>query len=109
MTIPAGTLRYILHFHANEQVTDDYGSVKEVRSEEPTFTARARKIKNVGGTKYVDGEVIMSQTLTFKIRNTKLFDENMTVIYNDIEYGIHFADRDAFDNSIEITLKKINK
>ena len=108
MTIPAGTLRYLLCFHKIENVRDEYGSVKKKPSELPTFKARARRIKNYGGIKHIDGEVIMSQTLNFKIRNNKLFDENMIVYYDDKEYSIDFYEKDMFDNSIEITLKKTN-
>lgn len=108
MTIPAGTLRYLLCFHRVENVKDEYGSIKKKPSETPTFKARARRIKNYGGIKHIDGEVIMSQTLNFKIRNNKLFDGNMVVYYDDKEYSIDFYEKDKFDNSIEITLKKTN-
>lgn len=109
MTIPAGTLRYVLNFHKVENVKDEYGSIKRQPSESPTFIARARRIKNYGGTKYIDGEVIMSQTLNFKIRNNRLFDGDMIVYYEGKEYSIDFYVEDKFDNSIEIILKKINK
>jgi len=105
--IPAGTLLYSLIFKENQVVQSESGAVTKKLVE--LFKCRAAKVKQAGKYLVDAKELFHSNTLVFKVRYNKLLSELLIVQYENIDYKITSFDRNLFDNSVEITLEKINK
>jgi len=105
--ILAGNLLYKLEFYKNlitqsETGAESYSTIK-------ILSCRAEKIKNSGSFTINAKELFHENTLIFKVRNNKLIDENLIVLFENKKYRIAFFDRKAYENSIELTLEKINE
>jgi len=105
--IAAGTLLYRLTFKEIQNVQSDSGAVTKTTVE--LFKCRAAKVRNTG--KYVVDakELFHSNSLDFKIRFNKLLNDNLIVQYENDDYNITSFDRNLFDNTVNITIEKINE
>ncbi|WP_321425017.1 head-tail adaptor protein [uncultured Bacteroides sp.] len=104
--IAAGTLRYILKFKQLEEIQSDSGFI--TKSKIDLFTTRAAKVKSTGNFGLNAKELFHDNELIFKIRNNNLLVDDLIVEYNNNEYNITLLDYNEFDNSVTITLQKVN-
>jgi len=105
--IGAGSLKYNLTFLKLEKVQGVSGAEKITKVE--LFKSKAAKVKSTGNFKVDAKELFHTNELIFKIRNNKLLDDSLIVKYDKYEYIITFLDVNLFDNSVQITLEKINE
>ncbi len=105
--IPIGSLLYSLIFKDAQKVQDETGfeSIENV----VLFKCRAAKVKQSGKYLIDAKELFHTNSLVFKIRNNKLLTEFLIVEYEKADYKITSFDRNLFDNSITITIEKINE
>jgi hypothetical protein len=104
--IPAGTLKYNLKFLDNISVQSDSGFDKVTKVE--LFKCKAAKVKSTGKFDLNAKELFHSNELIFKLRYNKLLTDKLIVGYDNEEYIISFLDKNLFDNTVQITLSKIN-
>jgi len=105
--IPSGTLIYSLIFKENQKTKSEFGDLTV--NQVVLFKCRAAKVKQVGKFILDAKELFHKNELKFKVRNNKLLTELLIVQYENNDYKITSFDRNMFDNSVELTLEKINK
>lgn len=104
--IPAGTLKYYLTFIQLQNIQSDSGFISKQEIE--VLKSRAAKVKSSGKLIEDAKELFKTNQLVFKLRNNKVITDSLLVIYDSVKYNISFLERNLFDNSIEITLEKVN-
>lgn len=104
--IAAGTLKYTLKFKKLEEIQSDSGFI--TKSKVDLFSCKAAKVKSSGKFELDGKELFHSEELKFKLRNNKLLADDLIVDYNGKEFNISFLDINDFDNSVTISLEKIN-
>ena len=105
--ILAGSLKYNLVFFEMRTVQSDSGAFSKTRVQ--LFKCKAAKVKSTGNYKVENKELFHTNELIFKIRGNKLLTEKLIVEYDNKEYSISFIDKNLFDNTVNITLEKLNK
>ena len=104
--IPAGTLRYKLTFYEEVETQTDSGFIQKVKTE--IYVCKAAKVKSSGSFNENAKEQFHSNTTNYKVRYNKLINENQIVKIDNQDYNILFLDRNLFDNSLLITVEKLN-
>ena len=105
--IAAGTLLYKLIFKEIQNTQSDSGAVTKTKVE--LFKCRAAKVNNSGKFLVEAKELFHTNTLDFKIRYNKLLNDKLIVQYENNDYIITSFDRNLFDNTVSITIDKINE
>jgi len=105
--ISAGLLLYSLTFKENQKVQSDSGAEKKLLVE--LFTCKGAKVKQSGKFILDAKELFHTNELKFKVRFNKLMNELLIVSYENTDYRISSYDRNISDNTVELTLEKINK
>ena len=105
--IAAGTLIYSLKFKEQQNVQSDSGAVSKQMVE--LFVCKASKVKQLGKFLIDAKELFHFNELKFRVRNNKLMNELQVVEYEKNDYRITSYDKNISDNTIELTLEKINK
>lgn len=106
----AGLLRETLVFKSAIETQGHTGAVR--REYKEVFQCRAcRKKMSLIADK--DGVSVMEQfighTLVFQVRNYPIIKENQHVVYNGNEYNLKMVNLQINDNSLLLTLEKIDK
>jgi SPP1 family predicted phage head-tail adaptor len=101
-----GTMKYYLKFFEIVSQQSSSGAITKVKNN--IFNCKASKISEKGGFKVEAKEIFHENYLEFKIRYNKLFNDNLIVNYNNTEYRIISSENNKFDNTISITIQKIN-
>lgn len=107
MGLAAGTLIYTLTFKENQMLQSDSGAPKKVLVQ--ILRTKAAKVKQSGKFILDAKELFHANELKFKIRNNKLINELLIVEYEKNDYRISSFDKNVAENTIELTLEKINK
>jgi SPP1 family predicted phage head-tail adaptor len=105
--IAAGTLLYKLVFKEIQNTQSDSGAVIKTKVE--LFKCKAAKVKNTGKLDVNAKELFHSNSLDFKIRFNKLLNDKLIVNYENDDYNITSFDINKFDNTVSITIDKINE
>lgn len=102
----AGILRETLIFKELEEETTDTGFVKS--SFVPVFTQKAYKKKITQDDTEDAKEIFNRSTIQFLLRYNQKVNDKMQVEFESNDYNITAIDRNREDNSMIITIKKIN-
>lgn len=102
----AGILKETLIFKELEEETTDTGFVKI--SFVQVFTQKAYKKKITQDDTEDDKEIFNRSTIQFLLRNNQKVNDKMRVEFESNDYNITAIDRNREDNSMVITIKKIN-
>ena len=105
--LPSGTLLYSLTFKGNQKIKSEFGDITSTLIF--LFKCRAAKVKQQGKYLVDAKELFHSDELKFKLRNNKLLNELLIVEYLGYDYKITSYDLNLFDNTVTITIDKINK
>jgi len=105
--IAAGTLLYKLIFKEIQNIQSNSGAVTKTKVE--LFKCKAAKVKNSGNYLVDAKELFHTNTLDFKIRYNKLLNDKLIIQYENNDYNITSFDRNLFDNTVNITIEKINE
>jgi len=104
----AGALVYRLEFQELVKKQNETG--EETKTYSKAFTCRAAKLKS--DTYIKSGinakELFDDMDLVFRVRNYPQIKETHRVVYDGNTYRIKFFERIAEDNSIKLTLEKLN-
>jgi len=105
--IAAGTLLYKLIFKEIQNTQSNSGAVTKTKIE--LFKCKAAKVKDTGSYSVDAKELFHSNSLDFKIRFNKLVNDKLIVNYENNDYNITSFDRNLFENTVNITIDKINE
>jgi len=104
----AGTLVYRLEFQELIKKQNETG--EETKTYSKAFVCRAAKVKS--DTSIKSGinakELFDNMDLVFRVRNYPQIKDTHRVVYDGNTYRIKFFERMAEDNSIRLTLEKLN-
>ena len=104
--LPIGSLKYYLQFYEIVSIQTNSGAI--TKNKVNIFNIKAAKIKENGNFKIEAKELFHENYISFKIRYNKLFNDNLIILYNNIEYRIISSEIEKYDNTISITIQKIN-
>lgn len=104
----AGLLREIVTFVGLAEITSGSGFVKKVPSDLLTCKAYKRKANKLGTTVNAHEE-FLGDTITLQVRSNPLINDSLQVRYNGQMYKIRMIDKDIRDNTLSITLEKLNQ
>lgn len=104
-----GLLREILIFKSPIETQSLSGFVKKEYKEVFRCRANRRKMSLIADKDGVSAmEQFIGHTLVFQVRNYPFIKENQHVIYNDNEYNLKMINPQIRDNSLLLTLEKID-
>lgn len=105
----AGALREILIFKSPVETKSDTGAVKKEYKEVFRCKAYRRKMSLIVDRDGVSAmEQFIGNTLVFQVRNYPLIKENQRVSYNGGEYLLKLINPQMNDNTLVLTLEKID-
>lgn len=105
----AGALRYTLDFLELVKSKNETG--EETKSYEKTFSCKAEKLKSntIVIKSDVNAKELFDDTnLVFQLRNYPRIKDTCRVAYDGITYRIKLFERIIEDNSVKLTLEKLN-
>lgn len=105
----AGSLREILVFKAPVETKSPTGAVKKDYQEVYRCRACRRKMTLIADRDGVSAmEQFIGHTLVFQVRNYFVIKENLHVVYNGNEYLLKMVNPQLSDNTLLLTLEKID-
>lgn len=105
----AGLLREILVFKSPVETKSPTGAVKKDYQEVYRCRACRRKMALIADKDGVSAmEQFIGHTLVFQVRNCPVIKENQHVVYNGNEYLLKMVNPQLSDNTLLLTLEKID-
>lgn len=105
----AGLLRETLVFKSPVETQSPTGAVKKEYKEVFRCRACRKKMSLIADRDGVSAmEQFIGHTLVFQVRNYPVIKENLHVVYNGNEYNLKMVNPQINDNSLLLTLEKID-
>lgn len=105
----AGLLREQLIFKKSVEVKSRTGAVRKEYQEIFRCRANRRKMSIIADRDGVSAmEQFVGNTLVFQVRNYPIIKENYHVVYNGNEYDLKMITHQVSDNTLLLTLQKID-
>ncbi|GFZ38960.1 phage head completion protein [Bacteroides nordii] len=105
----AGLLRETLVFKSAITTRNEYGAITEEYEEIFRCRACRKKMSLIADKDGVSAmEQFIGHTLVFQVRNYPVIKENQHVVYNGNEYNLKMVNLQINDNSLLLTLEKID-
>lgn len=105
----AGLLRELLVFKSPVETQGRTGAVRKEYKEVFQCRACRKKISLIADRDGVSAmEQFIGHTLVFQARNYPAIKENLHVVYNGNEYNLKMISHQISDNSLLLTLEKID-
>lgn len=105
----AGLLRELLVFKSPVETQSPTGAIKKEYKEIFQCRASRKQMSLIADRDGVNAmEQFIGHTLVFQVRNYPVIKENLRVTYNGNEYNLKMVNPQMYDNSLLLTLEKID-
>lgn len=105
----AGTLRELLVFKSPVETQDSTGAISKEYKEVFQCKACRKKMSLIADRSGINAmEQFIGHTLVFQVRNYPVIKEDQHVLYNGNEYLLKMINPQMGDNTLLLTLEKIN-